>query len=80
MRIKEQETRLILQEHDDDDEKFYNNLCTLVGQIKDLILSTCSVQLQRCDIEDSCSLKSIPIVQSTRDSIPAEHFNNLVGR
>jgi len=27
--------------------QFYNNLCALVGQIKDLILSTCTVQLQR---------------------------------
>jgi len=25
--------------------KFYNNLCALVGQIKELILSTCTVQL-----------------------------------
>jgi len=26
---------------------FYYNLCVLVGQIKDLILSTCTVQLRK---------------------------------
>ena len=28
-------------------QQFYNNLHALVGQIKDLILSTCTVQLRR---------------------------------
>jgi len=30
--------------------EFFNNLCALVGQIKDLILSTCTMQLRRCSL------------------------------
>jgi len=29
-------------------KQFYNNLCALVGQIKDFILSTRMVRLRRC--------------------------------